>query len=256
MKVCYMSDLHLEFLTENEIDALAIQVAENSNNAEILSLGGDITNFDNIPKLIRFLSTVSDSYLTVLYVLGNHEFYSIEYIEDFLKIPSIYEAELSIFRNLFVLDSEVIEINGKTIAGSTLWFNINHPVVMMNPKLTNDVEHIPGGLELIGAKFDEATDFIVDLCESDSAVDLFISHYGITPKVNPKFEGDLANVFFYRDLTPYLHLLNVERFIFGHQHSNHEYYVSTKAGVALVDSNCKGYRPERFNFDVNKVVTI
>lgn len=114
MKLAICSDLHLEFGT--------IEL-KNTENADILILGGDISvsvDIDN-PDYTNFFKQVCGEFNHVLYLLGNHEYYG----GDFATARQNLQSHLSVFRNLQILEKETFTIDDYVFIGGTMWTDMN-----------------------------------------------------------------------------------------------------------------------------------
>jgi hypothetical protein len=123
MKIAICSDVHLEF---------GQLTLENTENAEILVLSGDIcTAVDLQPtglvgsakfdRYIDFFTQCSRNFPHVIYIMGNHEHYH----GDFATSIGIIRDALKQFENIHVLDKEVWEFNDYVFIGGTLWTDMN-----------------------------------------------------------------------------------------------------------------------------------
>jgi DNA repair exonuclease SbcCD nuclease subunit len=123
MKIAICSDVHLEF---------GQLTLENTENAEILVLSGDIcTAVDLQPtglvgsakfdRYIDFFAQCSRNFTHVIYIMGNHEHYH----GDFATSIGIIRDALKQFENIHVLDKEVWEFNDYVFIGGTLWTDMN-----------------------------------------------------------------------------------------------------------------------------------
>ena len=111
MKITLASDMHYEFHgpgTHVEVPA----------GTDVLILAGDIGTISTLPHALKHYASVVPN---VLYVTGNHEFYGHEAADQVDDLIAGIEAECP---NLKRLTSErgVVEIDGVTFAGDTLWF--------------------------------------------------------------------------------------------------------------------------------------
>jgi len=121
MRIQIVSDLHLEFSDIN---------IQNSNNADVLILGGDIMVASKVLKPeseygIRFrdfLKRVSFQFPHVVYVAGNHEFYSdgrfFDGIEQLRMACGVHE-------NIYFLERDTKVIDDVVFVGGTLWTDMN-----------------------------------------------------------------------------------------------------------------------------------
>jgi predicted phosphodiesterase len=125
MKIAICSDVHLEFGQLN---------LENTDNAEVLILSGDICTATDLRVTDSILSSAkTDRYLDffiacsrnfphVVYLMGNHEHYhgdyatSAGYLRDSMKQCG---------DNIHFLDKEVWEHNDHVFIGGTLWTDMN-----------------------------------------------------------------------------------------------------------------------------------
>ena len=138
MRIAVTSDLHLEFGDIN---------IQNTNNAEVLILGGDImlaqdlhdhpesnqlltgamletlgSRQKNAVRFREFLSRVSFQFPHVIYIAGNHEFYhgkwpiGLQYLRD----------ECAKFPNVYFMENDCRTIGDITFIGSTLWTDMNN----------------------------------------------------------------------------------------------------------------------------------
>jgi hypothetical protein len=125
MKIAICSDVHLEF---------GQLVLENTENAEVLVLSGDICTAcdlrvtDSIlssaktDRYLEFFTACSRNFPHVVYLMGNHEHYhgdfatSAGYLRDAMKQCG---------DNIHFLDKEVWEHGDHVFIGGTLWTDMN-----------------------------------------------------------------------------------------------------------------------------------
>ena len=124
MKIAICSDVHLEF---GQLEL------ENTHNAEVLVLSGDICTAcdlrvtDSIlssaktDRYLDFFTACSRNFPHVVYVMGNHEHYHGDYADSIVHIKSA----LKHLENIHVLDKEVWELNDHVFIGGTLWTDMN-----------------------------------------------------------------------------------------------------------------------------------
>jgi len=125
MKIALASDIHLEFGDIN---------LQNTDNAEVLILGGDICVAEDIDsttsfglargqRIVDFFKRCAFQFPHVVYVMGNHEHYE----GDFAKSKVIIERMLRqhMLNNVYLLDKEYKTIGDITFIGGTLWTDMN-----------------------------------------------------------------------------------------------------------------------------------
>ena len=122
MKIQIVSDLHLEFSDIN---------IQNVGDTDVLILSGDILiaeklfrpNSEEGNKFLDFLKRVSFQFPHVIYVAGNHEFYSsgkfYQTVEDLRNYCSTQ------FNNVYFLERDTKIINDVLFVGGTLWTDMN-----------------------------------------------------------------------------------------------------------------------------------
>jgi predicted phosphodiesterase len=115
------SDLHIEYkndLVPNPLDFI-------TPSADILVLAGDIGSFYKIEQLTKFLETLCSYFQIVLYVPGNHEWYTVPGKEK-LRYETLEKRMKEIedkIPNLNILNRSSVIIGDICFAGCTLWSN-------------------------------------------------------------------------------------------------------------------------------------
>jgi DNA repair exonuclease SbcCD nuclease subunit len=121
MRIQLVSDLHLEF---EDI------LIKNTNNADVLILSGDIMVASKVNKQeseygIRFrdfLKRCSFQFPHVVYVAGNHEFYS---DGKFFQGLDELRAACGVHENVYFLERDTKVIDDVVFVGGTLWTDMN-----------------------------------------------------------------------------------------------------------------------------------
>ncbi len=115
MKIQLLSDLHNEFLRSGkQVDNHSWSGVIPQTDADIIILAGDI---DTGTKGAEWAISESKRLgKTILYVLGNHEFYRHEYFSVKEKIESLCAGT-----SVYCLDSGEFTIEGVRFLGTTLW---------------------------------------------------------------------------------------------------------------------------------------
>jgi predicted phosphodiesterase len=129
MKIALCSDLHLEF------GPISL---ENTENAEVLILSGDILVADDLRPLgdatglmvngrnrsemyHKFFQECSERFPNVIYIMGNHEYYH----GDFATGLDIIRERLSYLENVFIMERQTMVIEDVTFIAGTLWTDMN-----------------------------------------------------------------------------------------------------------------------------------
>ena len=108
------SDLHLESGSWSD------SWFENSEGQHLL-LAGDIVELRKIPSKMDFFRKCSESFISVSYIPGNHEFWS-AYTEKWdTWVPEQFAA--AGLTNINVLQQSEVQVEDVTIFGATMWYD-------------------------------------------------------------------------------------------------------------------------------------
>lgn len=252
MKIQIVSDLHLEFADFTVV---------NSNGADVLVLSGDIMVASKVLKPeseygIRFrdfLKRVSFQFPHVVYVMGNHEFYS---DGKFFDSVDIMRVACSAHDNVYLLERDCKLIDDVMFVGGTLWTDMNkfdpltlHAVRdMMNDyrAITNDKA---GFRRLKPADTVErhklTRDYIKQIVSEnkDKRVVVVGHHTPSFQSCHEMYKTDyLMNGAYHSDLTDImLDNPNIKLWTHGHTHHAFDYMV----GETRVVCNPRGYQSTR-----------
>lgn len=242
-----ISDLHLSFHNEKILSGLVPKSA-------VLAILGDVCEIKNYFRIKKFFEFVSSAWDYVLYVPGNHEFYGGE-IEQSVDDMRSY---LKQFRNIIIMDNDLVSIDNVRYIGSTLWSGMNHrnPLTMLAAKdMINDYRYIKrkkSGKEVLITPedtvdmFEKNVDFINKMIEiSPFETNVILTHHAPSYKSVPsKFERNIANGAFVSDLEYLLcERTSVSVWAHGHTHSSSDYMIETCRVVA----NPLGYTNEIYS---------
>lgn len=227
------SDLHIEYKNNSVPNPL------NFINpvADVLILAGDIGSLYKKEQLTSFLKQLCIHFKIVLYVPGNHEYYTFPEIrveKMNVLVDRLYEIEAEI-ENLYVLNKTSVRIGDVCISGCTLWSNpeINIPkyIVRINGMTTN----------IYKEKFESELRYInkmIKYCQKNKIKLLVVTHHCPTydvlvgTKKRQKILSLYAN-----HLDHLLYSEKVNTWVCGHIHKNFDYV--TENGTHLI-SNQKG----------------
>ena len=233
------SDLHIEYkndLVPNPLDFI-------TPSADILVLAGDIGSFYKIEQLTKFLEDLCSYFQIVLYVPGNHEWYTVpgkethryETLEKRMK-----EIEDKI-PNLNILNRSSVIIGDICFAGCTLWSNPEGQIPPFIVRI-HDVktkEYRENHFEDL-----EYLKNMMVFCQKNNHKLVIITHYPPTKKVldeacakKRRFHSIYAT-----DLDQLLDISLVQTWICGHVHKNFDFI--SELGCRVV-GNQKGKDKDR-----------
>ncbi len=242
MKVCVLSDLHLEF----ESFEPAVQ------DADLVVLAGDIHTKE------RGVRWANGAFSTdVLYVLGNHEFYSGHFDRSLEKSRQMAES------HVHVMEQNVFIRNGIRFLGCTGWTDfgatgdVTAASAVARDSMT-DFKVIRAGTNYRRLRTDDvaarsrlAREWLAaELAKPFAGRTVVITHHSPLVEVGgDEHAGHLTAA--YCNNWPSL-VMQADVWIFGHTH----YAVDVEIGGCRMISNPKGYPSEQTGFDACMILEI
>ncbi|MBX9725949.1 MAG: metallophosphoesterase [Rickettsiales bacterium] len=235
MKIITYSDLHLEF------GANIVPAPQDS--ADLMVLAGDIITFKDFSPLAKFLREWKKP---VLYVAGNHEYYTLSPMRDNAAAFKSWLAEEQ--PHVHFLQDEAITIDGVQFFGGTMWteFSGGNMKAMIAAKQTmNDFRYIfvdgsqflhPADTVRLHEAFVEK--LVAWLETGLNGPRVVISHHA--PVINPNTQhlnSPLAPAFNSLDMVDIIKKYQPKFWIYGHTHECDNQVI----GKTCIISNQSGY---------------
>jgi predicted phosphodiesterase len=258
-RIQYVSDLHLEFLTELTPQSIVKPAAP------YLALAGDIVPPSH-PLATPFFDYVSANWQKVFYVAGNHEYYAKSPARLWAKKPPVpmFETQKRIqsilqpYHNIHYLhhDAPAVYLPEENVAviGTTLWTHIPDVLKDTAQSAMNDYTLIPvreedGSLSpldpettnILHAKERAVLHAQIEYWAAKRAQVAVITHH--MPSfdfISPRFEGHPLNVCFASSCEDLMHP-PVRAWIYGHTHNCSTAIV----GNTICVVNAHGYPSEK-----------
>ena len=264
MRIQLVSDLHLEFADIN---------IQNQNDADVLILSGDIMVASKVLlpqseygiRFRDFLKRVSFQFPHVVYVMGNHEFYS---DGKFFESVDIMRAACAVHNNVYLLERDTKVIDDVVFVGGTLWTDMNKfdPLTLHAVRdMMNDYRAIrndkAGYRSLKPADTVERHRLTRDYIEfiakenADKKVVVVGHHSPCLQSIHPMYASEyLMNGAYHSDLTNImLDHPQIKLWTHGHTHHPFDYTI----GETRVVCNPRGYDGyESTGWDPNKIVEV
>lgn len=219
MRVQFASDLHLEFRPNREY----LKANPLIPTGDILLLAGDIMPISRIDRYSEFLSFCSDHFQSTYWVPGNHEYYTGNILGT---VGSFSENVRS---NVHLVNNYSITIGGVQFVLSTLWTPISASNATIIGNAINDYKLIKDGEDVLTPErsselFEENFSFIKRAVETSSAENcIVVTHHVPTFDHYPEqYRHSRLNQAFVVDLNEFITDSPINRWIFGHHHSNVE----------------------------------
>jgi predicted phosphohydrolase len=246
-----VSDLHIEYNTNEVPDPLSLITP----SADILILAGDIGSFYQYNQLETFLINLCKHFKVVLYVPGNHEYYSMKGYPT-LKMKNLLNNFLKMettINNLYVLNRSSVEIDDVCIVGCTLWSNTD----VVIPKF---IVRIPDmNTKVYKQKYDGDLVYIkkmIKYCKTKNKKLMVVTHHCPSYSVitsNKKLKDKYISLY----ASHLDHLLQddmVHTWVSGHIHINFDFI--TDGGTHLVGNQRGKPKDKITDYKMNMVITV
>lgn len=236
MRIQLASDLHLEFLGRDFPGETLIRPAR---DADVLVLAGDISSGASAIEMFK------DWPVPVLYVCGNHEFYSRRWEDVREAVRRAAEGT-----SVKVLERDVIDFGGVRILGCTLWTDYllegkdeQSGAMAYAQRALNDHRLISTREGCAFAPADALQDHELSRAWLEKELDrpydgrtVVITHHAPHPSsIHAQYSGNALNPGFVSDLTPLVK--QADLWLHGHVHNCFDYRV----GRCRVVANPRGY---------------
>lgn len=242
MRINYFSDIHLEF---GELE-------KPENDADLVVAAGDIGVNSQGLEWLKALNK------RVIYVAGNHEFYSGEYLSTLNRI-----REECAGSNVMFLENEVVIYQGVRFLGCTLWADLfveGDEKAQALGKTLNDFRRIgyqdgDFNQQVFSNLYQRSREWLAEeLAKPFAGQTVVITHHAPTEWSWNESPGALRKLAYCNDLKELFHEYDISVWFHGHVHSLGDYRI---AGARIL-SNPRGYYGRKMveQFDVNKCVDI
>lgn len=236
MNLRLLSDLHLEF------DHFTLD----QSNMDVLVLAGDINVSSDAVKWLKEQSVK----VPVVYVLGNHEYYSQKYPSLINKIKGMSSA----MGNLHLLENDSILIDGVAFHGCTLWTDF---ALLGDPRIAgsacqqkmNDFKKIrkePSyskmrSIDIAEIHQNSKAWLTQSLANSNARTNVVVTHHAPSIRSIPEmYREDIICSAYASNLESLIVDFSPNFWLHGHVHSSSDYLI----GATRVVCNPRGYKDE------------
>ncbi len=275
MKIIQWNDLHID-VCKFDLTNFSKEDLELFSDCTLVMPGDLTSNWKNLA--LTFLMEVAEMFQHVVYILGNHEYWSCDIFSDITMRERIEKMkEKGMFpTNVHLLDDRCVEIEGVTFVGGTLWTDLNRgdPIdELISARCMNDYDRIfieEGGFAMLTPKIwkhmhGETLGFIQKVLSHtpDTEKVVVVTHHApCSLSIHSDFAGHDSNSSYYSDLSDLI-LTYSEKFtegwnwLHGHVHRDFDYTL----GTCRVTCNPRGYQSkylggEGTGFNALKVIEI
>ena len=252
MRIQYISDIHLEFLSKYIKNGLTKKFTPKPAN--VLCLAGDI-GYPHSQEYEKFLIESSKHWEKVFLIAGNHEYYTADGTRTMFEKKNKISALITenSLTNVSFLDNSYEDYNGYRFIGSTLWSNIP-----ANPsKFINDFYQIPEmTVELYNKLHNEAVAFLEsDVIRASPLPVVTVTHHLPSYSlIDPKYRTELYTSYNHYFASNCEHLIRnpIVAWICGHTHTGFENMLNE----IPIYCNPAGYPRENEGVDLNKFIEL
>ena len=237
MKLCLLSDLHLDHHKDGGVEFMRQLVIP---ECDLIVVAGDLSQVDHW-RWKQSVKEICNKSNQVLYVLGNHEYYTSTLVEVDCKshklseeIPNLVVAS----RAKILTNKEIPALENLSLLAGTLWFQ-DFPDQIYYKKFLNDFEYIER-LEPEIYRRNERFDVLLHGVKDEPC--LVISHHMPSYRsVNCNYIGSALNRFFVGgEFEKVIESSKIKLWCHGHGHDAVDY----KIGSTRIISNPAGYPRE------------
>lgn len=244
MKIHLSSDLHL-YRPELIVEPI---------NADVGIFAGDIGILKTPGLIIKYFNEMRHKYTTMIWVLGNHEFYGMDYFEA-LDIATKIAEQCDVILMDIAFGTENLEIDGVTFWGSTLWtdFRDCSPLALLEAeRYINDFRVIDVADRQLKA-LDAYQINKETRVQINWDADVIISHFAPILVENPRYNTtDISYYFSNTGLEEQILESNIKLWLYGHTHYNTDItYNNTR-----IVSNCFGYQNELNDYNKDLILEV
>lgn len=245
-----VSDLHIEYMGDGDINPLDYITP----SCEILVLAGDIGSLYKIEQLEIFLKRICVHFKMVIYVAGNHEFYTCNgYLPmSFNKLVNVLMNLEKHIPNLYILNQSSIVIEDVCISGITLW---SEPKIIIPRFIVRIAGLYTEYYEKMFKNDVRYVENMINYCHEKQLKLVVVSHYSPTYSVlsNHKMKDRFVSLYC-SNLDHLLCRNKVNTWVCGHIHLNFDR--KTAGGTHLVGNQLGKPRDNITDFDKSKVIVI
>ena len=215
MKIRYVSDIHLEFIKPNKLQALLKKMTP-TGLEDVLILAGDIGKpYSENYRL--FTDHINKHFKRTYIIAGNHEYYGKTTMNETTKYMTEYFQQ---YENIRFLNNDIDKYQGITFLGTTLWSHISHPEYEIN-----DIYSIPN---FDYTKYNQLNKTCVNFLENAIQEDgkyIIISHHQPSQDlIDAKYKTPRMlpyNQWFYCDMNEFIekNREKIKCWFYGHTHT-------------------------------------
>ena len=229
MKIHLSSDIHLEF-TDTFPECPV---------ADVGVFAGDIGVVHDLDRLEKFFKMMQERYEHIIWVLGNHEFYHMDYNKA-LNDAKLFSDKMGIHLMDIEFGTDNLEIDGVKFWGTTFWTDLNNSdwfAKSATKRMINDYFHIRDTKKAFTvSKSEEINQRSREMINWNA--DVIITHHAPIVIPHPNFEfSDVSWSFYNSGLEDKITNSNVKLWLYGHTHHSADIDLN---GTRVI-SNCHGF---------------
>jgi predicted phosphohydrolase len=237
MKFRLVSDIHQEFFLHSKTADFWVPEPLEDDKNTVLIIAGDFALVKHQSTLKFLLEDLCKQFYSVVYVLGNHEYWK----GCLLRAVPKLEACTDHLKNLYILENDTVVFGDTVVIGCTLWSDIDYFAAQYmhdytairystdNPRRINMMDTITLHVESVN--------YIADAIQCYKHLNkVVVTHFSPSEKsVASYFDNSTVNSAYFSNLE---HMVDqVDVWCHGHMHNSSDYMV----GDGRVICNPRGY---------------
>lgn len=252
----FVSDLHLEFYSVERYSFEELITPK----SDVLILLGDIGHPDK-PVLPLFLKDCSQNFKQVIFISGNHEYYTNDFTTTMDKVDKSLASLCSTYPNVMYLNNSsftyIYDNQEIVFLGTTLWSKIlNHERYLIK-QVSNDlcsifVNNQPITIDIINAMYAKNVSWLESELEkyksTNKKIIVLTHHLPSFKAIAPKFQNSEYNSMFASNLDTLIKKYNIFAWLFGHTHTR----IDIKISETILRCNPRGYEILTNKFENSK----
>lgn len=248
MKIHLLSDAHIEHVLDG-IDVSSI-IPMPAVTGGVCVLAGDIGAAKRPDQYAEYLTRLKDQFDHVILVLGNHEFYRMDYFKTLEVMKTIADNTGVILMDV-EFGTENATIDGINFFGSTLWIDFNKNDPFVKPRVARSINDFRVITNFNTEKALEVHRRTIKKINWNA--DVVITHHMPILREHSKFPIDAVTYgFCCTDLERKIMQSKIKFWLYGHTHDSASYEI----GKTQIVSNQMGYHTEILTIAYNPTLTI
>jgi len=255
MKIDYISDLHLDFWINGDINGKKLddKIEKFINmiqpaGGDVLVIAGDLTHYNS--QLVSLFKQLKQIYNEIVVTWGNHDLYlisnSMRNKYKYYSLNRLIELkEICYDAGVTFLDGQTVKIGDVVFGGTGMWYDLPTPSDIDDWKRIMNDSRLIMEKKSLSCSFDTQKFYNKEKAKLEKIkCDVLISHvpcFKIPDQMmDPLFIGNESNKFYHAPLYELVESTNCKIHVAGHTHTSYDF----QYGAVNLKINPLGYPME------------